>query len=148
MPFLSLVTLTFNLWPWPSNSSERGTKHVFHVNLMQIRSAIFEIFIHKQKTDWRRHKQNLPPSPRAVIIPNLNVTKCLIWNFTVYRHCHISVVSISCLLKKPCWSDNLVCGRCLVLYCVEWHVWLIVVDFFRWFNQRIDMEHILESIQL
>jgi len=25
------------LWPWPSNSSERGTKHVFPVNLAQIR---------------------------------------------------------------------------------------------------------------
>jgi len=30
---LSLVTLTFDLWPWRSNSSERGTKHVFTVNL-------------------------------------------------------------------------------------------------------------------
>ena len=28
-PFLSVVTSTFDLWPWPSNSSERGTKHVF-----------------------------------------------------------------------------------------------------------------------
>jgi len=26
-------------WPWPSNSSEWGTKHVFRVNLLQIRSA-------------------------------------------------------------------------------------------------------------
>jgi len=41
MPFLSPVTFTFKLWPWPSNSSERGTKHVFYVNLAQIRSAWF-----------------------------------------------------------------------------------------------------------
>jgi len=46
--FLSLVTLTFVLWPWPSNSSERGTKHVFRENLVQIRSAVSEIF-HTQK---------------------------------------------------------------------------------------------------
>jgi len=33
-----------DLWPWPSNLSERGTKHVFLVNLAQIRSAVPEIF--------------------------------------------------------------------------------------------------------
>ena len=37
---LSLVTLTFDFWPWHSNSSERRTKHVFRVNLVQIRSAV------------------------------------------------------------------------------------------------------------
>ena len=31
-------------WPWPSNSSEWGTKHVFRVNLAKIRSAVPEIF--------------------------------------------------------------------------------------------------------
>jgi len=30
-------------WPWSSNSSEWGTKHVFLVNLLQISSAIPEI---------------------------------------------------------------------------------------------------------
>jgi len=35
-------------WPWPSNSSEWGTKHVFRVNLAQIRSAVPNIF-HTQK---------------------------------------------------------------------------------------------------
>jgi len=29
MPFLSLVTLTFDVWPSHSNSSDRGTKHLF-----------------------------------------------------------------------------------------------------------------------
>jgi len=28
-----------DLWPWASNSSEQETKHVFPVNLAQIRSA-------------------------------------------------------------------------------------------------------------
>ena len=34
-PVLSLVTLTFDLWSWHSNSSKRGTKHFFPVNLAQ-----------------------------------------------------------------------------------------------------------------
>jgi len=42
--FLSLVTLTFDLWHWHSISTERGTKHVFPVNLAQIRSAVPDIF--------------------------------------------------------------------------------------------------------
>jgi len=42
--FLSVVILTFDLWPWHSNSSEWGTKHVLPVNLAQIRSAVPEIF--------------------------------------------------------------------------------------------------------
>ena len=46
---LSLVTLTFDLWPWHSNSSERGTKHVFCVNLAQIRWAVPEIFCTQTK---------------------------------------------------------------------------------------------------
>jgi len=34
-----------DLWPWHSNSSERATtKHIFPVNLAQIRSAVPEIF--------------------------------------------------------------------------------------------------------
>jgi len=41
--FLSLVTLTFDLWPWHSNSSERSTKHVFPMNLAQIRSSVPDI---------------------------------------------------------------------------------------------------------
>jgi len=27
--FLYLMTLTFDIWPWPSNLSKRGSKHVF-----------------------------------------------------------------------------------------------------------------------
>jgi len=33
-----------DLWPWESNSSERGTKHVLPVNLAQICSVVPEIF--------------------------------------------------------------------------------------------------------
>jgi len=49
-PVLSLVTLTFDLWPWNSNSPERGTKHVFLANLAQIRSSVPEIFETQTKT--------------------------------------------------------------------------------------------------
>jgi len=47
MPFLSLVTLIFDLDL--SNPSERGTKHVFHMNLAHIRSAVPEIFYSQTK---------------------------------------------------------------------------------------------------
>jgi len=57
--FLSLVTLTFDLWAWPSNLSERGTKHVFRVNLAQIRTRDIS-YTNKKNTDWRCQKQNLP----------------------------------------------------------------------------------------
>ena len=53
--FLSLVTLTFDLWRWHSNSSERGTKHVFPVNLAQICSAVPGIF--EAQTKWQTKSQ-------------------------------------------------------------------------------------------
>jgi len=55
--FVSLVT-DLDLWPWHLNPSKRGTKHVFPVNLAQIRSAVPEIF-HTQKSHRQRQKQNL-----------------------------------------------------------------------------------------
>jgi len=58
MPFLSLVTLTFDRWPWHSNSSERGTKHVFRVHLAQIRSAVPGIFHPQSKKVTAPKKQN------------------------------------------------------------------------------------------
>jgi len=58
--FLSLMTLSFDLWPWHSNSSEWGTKHVFPVNLAQIRLAVPEIFDAKtKKSETAIKKQNL-----------------------------------------------------------------------------------------
>ena len=51
----------FDLLTWPSNSSEQRTKHIFCVNLVQIRSAVPEIFHTQTKnTGWPRQKQNLP----------------------------------------------------------------------------------------
>jgi len=46
-----------DLWPWHSNSFERGTKHVFHVNLEQICSAVAKIF-HTQTKKQNSHKQH------------------------------------------------------------------------------------------
>jgi len=55
------VFVPADLWPWPSKSSEQGTKYVFWVNLAQIRSAAPKIFRTQTKktTHWRRQKQNL-----------------------------------------------------------------------------------------
>jgi len=51
-----------DLWPWHSNSSERGTKHVFRVNLRKFVQRFPRYFIHKQtktKSHRQRQKQNL-----------------------------------------------------------------------------------------
>ena len=45
-------------WPWHSNLSEQGTKHVFSVNLVQICSTVPEIF-HTETKKSQRQKQNL-----------------------------------------------------------------------------------------
>ena len=46
-------------WPRPSNSFERRTKHIFLVNLVQIRSAVPEIFHTQTKSHRERQKQKL-----------------------------------------------------------------------------------------
>ena len=57
--FLSLVTLTLDLWPWPSNSSERETTHFFRVNLAQIRSAVPEILTQTNGAKNRTFRRSL-----------------------------------------------------------------------------------------
>jgi len=70
-------TLTFDLWPWSSNSSERGTKHVFRVNFAQIRSAIPEIF----HTQTKNHRLTAPKT-------ELSAAHCVRYNNnTVARIC-------------------------------------------------------------
>ena len=41
---LFFVHEDLDLWPWHSDWSKWGTKHIFHVNLAQIRSVVPEIF--------------------------------------------------------------------------------------------------------
>jgi len=57
--FLFLVTLTFDLLPWHSNLFERGTKHVFPMNLAQIRLAVPNILDSQTKKNKRNksHRQ-------------------------------------------------------------------------------------------
>jgi len=49
-------------WPWPSNSPERGMKHIFLANLAQIRSAVPEIF-HTQT----KKSQTAPKAERYAV---------------------------------------------------------------------------------
>jgi len=59
--FLFLVTFTFDLWPWPSNSSKRGTNQTFCVNLAQIHSVFSAqdiSYANKKPTDWRHQKRS------------------------------------------------------------------------------------------
>jgi len=71
MPFF--VSSDLDLWPRPSDSSKRGTKHVFHVNLAQSIQRFPGYFTHKQKpqTAWRLRKHNLPQF--AACVKNHNI---------------------------------------------------------------------------
>ena len=94
---LSLVTLTFYLWPWHSNSSERGTKqeHVFPVNLAQIRSAVPEIglFDLQTKHEWTRNVGQCPtwwPPCRIYVAPSVQRRK--VWlTLTTWLPCSNAV---------------------------------------------------------
>jgi len=63
----------------PSNSAERRTKHIFPVNLLQIRSTVPEIFHTQQKvTDSAKNRtlRKLRSSLRAVkTLQNIIITK-------------------------------------------------------------------------
>jgi len=87
--FLSLMTLTFDLWPWPSNLSEPGTKHVFRVNLAQIRSAVPEIF-YKQKITVSTKNRTLRSSQRVVKIPTNY------WNTCVHNNSNFAIIIEIC----------------------------------------------------
>jgi len=64
-------------WPWHSNSSERGTKHVFSVNLEQIRSAVPEIF------DSQTNKDKMKKNHKTVLKTELyDILQC-----RVKQHC-------------------------------------------------------------
>jgi len=74
------VTLTFDLWPWHSNSSQRGTKYVFSVNLVQIRSAVPEIFYTQtKKVTYSAKNRTLRSSLHAVIMQMYNTVIAASW---------------------------------------------------------------------
>jgi len=60
------MTLTSDLWSWPSNSPERGTKHVFCVSLAQIRSAVPEIFHTQAKNHGLTARKTEPAAVHCV----------------------------------------------------------------------------------
>ena len=64
-------------WPWPSNSSKRGTKHVFPVNFAKIHSVVPGIF-HTQTKKSQRQKQNLT---QFTACGNNSVSRLLRCNF-------------------------------------------------------------------
>ena len=83
--FLSLMTLTFNLWPWHSNSFERGINRVFAVNLAQIPLAVPEIFewlTNKEKT--KKTSQKSSKNRTLLACGNYNRPRCK--KTAVYPH--------------------------------------------------------------
>jgi len=81
-----------DLWPWPSNSSERGTKHVFCVNLTQIRSAVSEIFIHK--------KSQTAPKTEPCAVHYMRQNTYLPTPYEFRREMHL-IHLLACLLGFP-----------------------------------------------
>jgi len=72
-----------DLWPWHSNSSERGTKHVFPVYLTQIRSAVPETFHTQTKKSQTVPKQNLM---QFTACGNNKAVNGTTWDFRNLRH--------------------------------------------------------------
>jgi len=75
-----------DFWPWHSNSSERGTKHVLPVNLAQIRSAVSNIF-HTQ-TESHRQCQKTEPytvSSLHVVMIGFSSQTCSLVTFYAYN---------------------------------------------------------------
>jgi len=105
MPFLSLMTLTFDLWPWPSNATEWGTKHVFCVNLAQIRSAVPEIF-HTQTKNHGLTAPKTEPSAvqcrllRAGIRGRVAGACCILSSLKVMGSSAVAHVILHCESKK------------------------------------------------
>jgi len=89
MPFLSLVTLTFDLDL--QTFYERGTKHVFRVNLAQIRSAVSETFHTqtKKQTDGVKNR-TFRSSLRAVITFGIRPIKHVTFYCDKFDHVHTS----------------------------------------------------------
>jgi len=76
--FLSLLTLTFDLWPWHSKSSERGTKHIFPVNLAQIRFS-------RSRDIWVRNKKQTNNEVKALKTePYFRAIECI--HASIYIH--------------------------------------------------------------
>jgi len=51
------VTLIFDLWPWHSNTSKQGTKHVSPVNLCKSVQLFRRYFSDEQKTNKKKQKK-------------------------------------------------------------------------------------------
>ena len=89
-------------WPWPSNLSKRGTKHVFVWILCKSVQRFQRYFIHKQKsTDWQSQK----PEPYAV--------HCM-WQKFVYV-CNRSLRGET-LSASPKWSTGWVKNLCRLYF--------------------------------
>jgi len=67
-PVLSMVTLTFELWPWHSNSSERRTKHVAASSVWIWRKSVqrFPICLRHKQTKKSQTALKTEPYLRAL----------------------------------------------------------------------------------
>jgi len=76
---LFFVHGNLDLWPWPSNSSEQRTKHVFHGNLVQICSAV------PQDISYTNKKHRLT-APKKRNLPQFTACGNKVFHFKI-QHC-------------------------------------------------------------
>jgi len=98
-------------WPRPSNSSERGTKHLFRVNLAQIRSAVPKIsdenpiFVPGDRDLWRSHSNLSKQGTKHLLSVNLAQIRSAVPRDISYTN--------NC--QRQCQKQNLtkftVCGK-------------------------------------
>jgi len=73
-----------DLWPWHSNSSERRTKHVFRVNLMQMRSIVPAIHCRMRVSRIERVSPISRINGRQTISVNSGIGKSKLTKFLRY----------------------------------------------------------------
>ena len=79
--FSSFFPGDLELWPWHSDSSERGIKHIFPVNLVQIHSAVPDITLFDSQTNKKvTDSAKTEPYLRAVKTIRIEMKASIVWN--------------------------------------------------------------------
>jgi len=100
----TFVSGNLDLWLWLSTSSKRGTKHVFRVNLVQIRSAVPKIF-HTQTKNQTDSAKNTTLCSSLCVVKN-NTSRLIISVFTaVFQVNLVQPVPLSFFLHLF-WNRN------------------------------------------
>jgi len=129
MPFLSLVTLIFGLWPWPSKllRARDQARLPCEFGANPFSGSRHTSYANKRNTDWRRQKQNLPHSSlHAVIIVlctqyHVRHFQSVFVRSAVVRSCVFSASVVS-VHYTPCLKNV----PPLACYNFDVHEWILI----------------------